>query len=96
MLTLDTIDNETQRDGFILIGFVSDNCRESKKLKMTLSKINYPTYTINVDKDPDIVEDYSIETIPSLIIFFNGQNIHTIAGFKTKTFILKIMGNCKN
>ena len=96
MLTSENIDKETNQDGLILVKFISESCKECKKLELVLRKINYSVYTVDVDREPDLKEDYDIDIIPSIIIFLNGQKVHTIIGFKTKTSLFQIIENYKN
>jgi thioredoxin-like negative regulator of GroEL len=90
MLTSDNIDKEINQEGMILVKFISDD-KKSRDLSFVLDKLKLPVYTVDVDREPDLKEDYDIGLIPTTLVFVNGQKIHEIIGFKTKTTILSIL-----
>ncbi|HBA97210.1 MAG TPA: thioredoxin [Lachnospiraceae bacterium] len=46
---------------------------------------------VNVDEEPDLQMRYGISSIPSLLIFNNGECVKTLVGFHTKEQILNEM-----
>ena len=90
MLTSDNIDKELNQEGTILVKFISDD-KKSYELGIVLRKLNLPVYTVDVKQHPDLMDDYDIDIIPTTLVFINGQKIHEIIGFKTKTTILAIL-----
>ena len=96
MLTSENIDKEINQEGLILVKFISESCKECKKMGLVLDKIEFPVYTVDIDREPNLQEEYEIDIITTILIFLNGQKVDTIIGFKTKTSILQIIRNYKN
>ncbi len=46
-------------------------------------------FKVNVDDNPQITRQYSIMSIPALIIFKSGQPVSTIVGFRPKPELKK-------
>lgn len=47
---------------------------------------------INVDEEMELAGRYRVMTIPTLIVFKNGQPVETSIGAKSKTEILRMIG----
>ena len=50
-------------------------------------------YKINIDDAPDVSEKYEIMSIPTLLIFENGNLKNTVVGFKRKEELEDILKN---
>lgn len=50
---------------------------------------------VNVDEEPELQMKYGISSIPSLLIFKNGECVKTLVGFHTKEQILQEMAEFK-
>ena len=48
---------------------------------------------VNVDEQTELVEKFDVMTVPSLLLFKNGQVISTSIGKKTKVEILEMIKN---
>jgi len=44
---------------------------------------------LNVDENPQAAEKYGVMSIPTLILFKNGEEVKTLVGFRNKEEILK-------
>ncbi len=47
---------------------------------------------VNVDEEPDLASEYGITSIPTLIIFNDGQLINQVTGVTSKTSIERMLG----
>lgn len=47
---------------------------------------------INVDEEPELAQQYGVMSIPTLILFKNGQVTNTSVGVHPKADILKMLG----
>ncbi|CZT55934.1 thioredoxin [Solibaculum mannosilyticum] len=47
---------------------------------------------INVDEEPELAQQYGVMSIPTLILFKNGQVVSTSVGVHPKADILKMLG----
>lgn len=48
---------------------------------------------VNVDDETELASKYNVMSIPTLIIFKNGQIINTVVGLHTKEEILDLINN---
>ena len=46
---------------------------------------------VNVDEEPELQMKYGISSIPSLLIFKNGECVNTLVGFHTKEQLIEEM-----
>ena len=68
---------------------IVEQLAQSLKGKVKVSKLN-------VDQNQDIAEKYSIQSIPSLVLFKNGNEIARIVGFSPKEKYEKFVNNALN
>lgn len=46
---------------------------------------------VNVDEDPDLTMQYNVSSIPTLMVFKNGQLVNKTVGYREKDEILKML-----
>lgn len=46
---------------------------------------------INVDEEPDLTMQYNVSSIPTLMVFKNGQLVNKAVGYREKDEILKML-----
>ena len=46
---------------------------------------------INVDEEPDLTMQYNVSSIPTLMVFKNGQIVNKAVGYREKDEILKML-----
>ena len=72
-----------------MVGPIVEQLAQSLKGKVKVSKLN-------VDQNQDIAEKYNIQSIPSLVLFKNGNEISRIVGFSPKEKYEKFVNNALN
>jgi thioredoxin 1 len=84
--TLDTND-------LILIDFWAEWCGPCKKVSPILDEIsaehNLPVGKLNVDENPGKSQEYSVSSIPTMVLFKGGNPVKTIIGAKPKHLMIK-------
>ena len=46
---------------------------------------------VNVDEEPDLTMQYNVSSIPTLMVFKNGQLVNKAVGYREKDVILKML-----
>ncbi len=46
---------------------------------------------VNVDEEPDLTMQYNVSSIPTLLVFKNGQLVNKAVGYREKDEILKML-----
>ena len=46
---------------------------------------------VNVDEEPDLTMQYNVSSIPTLMVFKNGQLVNRAVGYRVKDEILKML-----
>ena len=46
---------------------------------------------VNVDEEPDLTRQYNVSSIPTLMVFKNGQLVNKAVGYREKDEILKML-----
>ena len=77
----------------VLVDFWAEWCGPCKKLSPILDEISNErgllVGKLNVDENPVKVAEYSVHSIPTMVLFKSGQPVKTIAGAKPKHLLLK-------
>jgi thioredoxin 1 len=93
IITDDSFDEAVSTNDLVLIDFWADWCGPCKKLSPILDEISNQTGLLvgklNVDENPVKVAEYSVHSIPTMVLFKSGQPVKTIAGAKPKHLLLK-------
>jgi len=82
----------TSRD-LILVDFWAEWCGPCKKVAPILDEISketgLPVGKLNIDENPIKTQEYSVHSIPTMVLFVNGNPVHTVLGAKPKHLLLK-------
>jgi thioredoxin 1 len=82
----------TQND-LILVDFWAEWCGPCKKMLPILQELSDEGVVLigklNVDENPRKTLEYSISSIPSMVLFKGGKAVKTITGAKPKHMLLK-------
>jgi thioredoxin 1 len=81
----------------VVVDFWAEWCGPCKMIAPILGEIanEQPTITIaklNVDENPDIAMRYNVMSIPTLLVFQNGQVAKRLVGAKGKGQLLQELG----
>ena len=72
----------------VLVDFYADWCGPCKMLAIEIEKvaseIDIEIVKVNVDEEEDIARRYGVMSIPTLILFENGQELKKTIGFMSK------------
>ena len=93
LVTDDSFDLVIQHNPLILIDFWAEWCGPCKMLSPILDEISNErgllVGKLNVDENPSKSTEYSISSIPTMVLFKSGQPVKTIIGAKPKHLLLK-------
>jgi thioredoxin 1 len=84
--------NETIKEGLVLVDFYADWCGPCKMLAPVLEQFSndnndVKVIKVNVDEASDLAEKYRIMSIPTLLLFKNGELDSVKQGFNTKPML---------
>ncbi len=80
----------------VLVDFFADWCGPCKMLSPVIEEIaeehtELKVVKLNVDEAPETAAKYSVMSIPTVILFKNGEPVHQMVGFRPKASIEKEM-----
>jgi thioredoxin 1 len=83
------------KSGFVLVDFWASWCIPCKLMTPVLNELADETEgkvsigKLNVDEAEATASKFSVRSIPTLILFKNGKEIHRFVGVKTKDYLLR-------
>ena len=80
----------------VLVDFWAEWCGPCQMLLPTIEELagevtDAKICKVNVDEQPELAGQFSVMTIPTLIVFKEGKAVNTSIGVKTKSEILKML-----
>jgi thioredoxin 1 len=83
--------------GTVIVDFYADWCMPCVAIKKSLEEIETesPDVTVirlNVDEDQESVKAYGVQSIPTLILFQNGEEVRRTVGAASKASLLSSLG----
>jgi thioredoxin 1 len=93
IITDKLFDQVVADNNLILIDFWAEWCGPCKMVSPVLDDISKTTGLLvgklNVDENPEKAQEYSIQSIPTMVLFKNGQPVHKVQGAMPKHKLLK-------
>jgi len=96
VLNVETFD-ETVKSGVVVVDFWAAWCGPCKMLAPTVEELaeDYAGKAVvgkvDVDECPKLAERFNVYSIPTLIIFKDGEPVDRIVGFRVKSEIAKVI-----
>jgi thioredoxin 1 len=93
-LTVSTFDELTNK-GIVLVDFYADWCGPCKMIAPVLEELSQEYagkvdfYKLDLDVEGDVAQKFSIMSIPTLLIFKDGEVVNTITGAHPKPMLDK-------
>ena len=93
IVTDESFDQAIKENKTILIDFWAEWCGPCIKVAPILEEIssenNLPVGKLNIDENPEKPREYSVQSIPTMVLFVDGSPVHTVVGAKPKHMLLK-------
>jgi thioredoxin 1 len=93
IVTDSTFDETIKENSLVLIDFWAEWCGPCKKVSPILDEISNETGLLvgklNVDENTKKTQEFSVISIPTMVLFKDGEPVKTITGAKPKHIMLK-------
>ncbi len=85
------------KKGIVLVDFNADWCGPCRMLRPILDEIveenkDARIVSINIDNEEELAEEYSIFSIPCLVVFKDGKEVNRSVGLISKDQVLELLG----
>lgn len=94
LINKDNFDEKTS-NGKVLVDLFANWCGPCKMLSPILeelsNEVDYNFYKVDVDEEQEIAIKFGVMSIPTLLIFENGELKDKIVGFRTKEELEKVL-----
>lgn len=79
-----------------LVDFYATWCGPCRMLAQEFEDIvetnnDFDIIKVDIDESPEITEKFSIDVVPTMIVFKNGQPQKTLTGYRQKNEIIELM-----
>lgn len=93
---IQTNENDFEKDvlakDFVVVDFYANWCGPCRMilpyLEEIASELNVDIVKVNIDESPSIASDYNVMSIPTIIIFKNGEKVSTNIGAASKARLI--------
>jgi len=93
IVTDENFDQALKDNNKILIDFWAEWCGPCRKVSPILDEISnetgLPVGKLNIDENSEKTKEYSVQSIPTMVLFVDGNPVHTVVGAKPKHVLLK-------
>ncbi len=93
IITDESFEDAIKNNSLILVDFWADWCGPCKKVSPILDEISNDrgllVGKLNIDENPEKTLEYSIHSIPTMVLFRDGKPVHAVHGAKPKHILLK-------
>ena len=90
-LTVDNFEAEVlNQEGYVLVDFWATWCGPCKMIAPIVAEIAEENQGVDVDQQMPLAQKYRVASIPTLILFKDGQPVQQSIGFSTKEEIEKM------
>ena len=100
IVTDNSFDSTLSENDLVLIDFWAEWCGPCRMLSPILDEISKESGLLvgklNIDENPNKTSEYSISSIPSMVLFKSGLPVKTIVGAKPKHLLLKELSEWMN
>ena len=100
IVTDQTFDSVVNDSNLILIDFWAEWCGPCRMVSPVLDDISESTGLLigklNIDENPEKTQEYSVQSIPTMVLFKNGKPDHTVQGAMPKHRLLKELAEWLN
>lgn len=95
-LNRDNFNKELEKCNVAVVEFYSDNCNVCKMLMPVLEELaqeksGISFYKVNTKENMQLCMSYRVLSLPTTLIFKNGEQTDKFSGFKTKDEVIEIL-----
>ena len=86
-----------QSDKLVLVDFWAEWCVPCRKIAPMLEEIademgdKVSVVKLNIDENPETARTYNVMSVPTLMMFKNGQPVRSIVGVKPKSVLVELI-----
>jgi thioredoxin 1 len=95
-VTDESFKNEVESAGTVLVDFWAPWCGPCKMIAPVLEELdkevsNIKIAKVNVDDNPESASRFGVMSIPTLIVFKDGQPVDKVVGFQSKDALKNVL-----
>ena len=92
MLTDEDIKNVIDSNNLVLLQFTADWCKSCKNYEYFINDLDVPVQKIDRDMNEDLIEEYEIQKLPTILVYKDKNLVDRIEQFIPKTEFVKRLG----
>lgn len=93
IITDESFEQAIKENKTILIDFWAEWCGPCRRVAPILEELSTETGLLvgklNIDENQKKPQEYSVHSIPTMVLFVDGNPVHTVVGAKPKHMLLK-------
>ena len=90
---------EKSKEKIVVVDFWAPWCGPCKALGPILDEISsemsdvVDIYKVNIDENTDLAQEHGVRSIPTILVYKNGNLSETLVGLQTKDDLIKTIGS---